>query len=53
MTLLEMSTKPVTTKQPLLPVLDVFSMGWVGKRLAQGVAAEMLPKMTHKPAYSS
>jgi len=34
-------------------VLDVFSAGWVGKRLAQGVVAEMLPNVTHDPAYSS
>jgi len=32
-------------EQPPLLVLDVFSAGWVGKRLAQGAAAEMLPKM--------
>jgi len=41
-TLLEMSTKPVTIRQqPLLPVLDEFSVGRVGKRLAHGAAAEM------------
>jgi len=43
-------TKPVIREQPLLPVLDVYSVGWVGKRLAQGVGAEMLPQMTHNPA---
>ena len=38
-------------EQPLLPVLDVFSMGWIIKRPSQGAAAEMLPKMTHDPTY--
>jgi len=38
-------------EQPLLSVLDVFSVGWVGIRPSQGAAAEMLPKMTHGPAY--
>jgi len=37
----------------LHPVLDVFSVRWVIKRPSQGVAAEMLPKMTHDPTYSS
>ena len=38
-------------EQPLSPSLDV--SGWVIKRPSQGVAAEMLPKMTHDPTYSS
>ena len=33
-----------TWGQPLLPVLDVFGMGWVIKRPSQSAAAEMLPK---------
>jgi len=41
-----------TWEQPLLPVLDVFGMGWVIKRPSQGAAAEMLPK-TYDPTYSS
>jgi len=40
-------------EQPLLPVLDVFSAGWVEIRPSQGAAAEMLPKMTQDPASSS
>jgi len=39
-------------EHPLLPALDVFSMGWITKRPSQGAAAEMLPK-THDPTYSS
>jgi len=31
----------------------MFSVGWVGKSLAQGAAVEMLPKMTHDPTCSS
>ena len=42
----------LTWEQSLLPVLDVFGMGWVIKRPSQGAAAEMLPK-TYDPAYSS
>ena len=41
-----------TWEQSLLPVLDVFGMGWVIKRPSQGAAAEMLPK-TYHPTYSS
>jgi len=41
-------------EQPLLPALDVFTVGWVEKRLAQDTAAAELPsKVTHDPAYSS
>ena len=40
-------------EQPLLPVLDVFSVGWVRIRPSQGAAAEMLLKMTHNPAHFS
>jgi len=48
-----MPAKPVPTR-PLLHVLDVFGVGWVGKCLAQGTAATAhLPKMTHDPTFSS
>jgi len=40
-------------EQPLLPVLDAFSVGWVRKHSPHGAAAEILLKMTHDPAYSS
>jgi len=40
-------------EQPLLPVLDVFSVGSVGIHPSHGAAAELLPEMTHGPAYSS
>jgi len=43
---------PMIIVELLLPVLDVFGMGWVIKRLSQGAAAEMLPK-TYDPTYSS
>jgi len=53
--LLEMSTKSVAAlrEQPLLPVLDVFSVGWEVEHLTQGAASEMLSNMTHDPACSS
>jgi len=44
--------RSLIAEQPLLPVLDVFGMGWVIKRPYQGAAAEMLPK-TYDPTYSS
>jgi len=40
-------------EQPLLPVLNVFGMGWVITRPSQSAAAQMLPKMTHDLTYSS
>jgi len=40
-------------EQSLLPALDVFGMGWVIKRLSQCAVAEMMPKTTHDPTYSS
>jgi len=40
-------------ERPLLPALNVFGVGWVIIRPFQGVAAEMLPNMTHDPTYSS
>jgi len=44
--------KQKSREQSLLPVLDVFSVSWIGKRLMQGTAAEMLPRMNHDPAFS-
>ena len=38
-------------EQPLLPVLDVFSVDWV--RPFQGAAASLLPRMTEDPAFCS
>jgi len=51
---LEMLTKCLLNMRATaaLPVLDVFSMGWVIKRPSQGMAAEMLPK-TYDPTYFS
>jgi len=40
-------------EKPLLPVLDVFAAGWVGKRPFQGAAASLPPKMTEGLAYCS
>jgi len=40
-------------EQPPLPALDMLNLGWVGERLARCAAAEILPKMTHDPTYSS
>ena len=41
-------------KQLLLPVLDVFSVSWVGIHHSQGAAAELLlAKMIQDQAYSS
>jgi len=50
---LKCSLKLSLREQPLLPVVDVFSAGWVGKALFQGTVASLLPKMTQEPAYCS
>jgi len=50
---LEMLAKSVNLRATAATVLDVFGMGWIIKRPSRGVAAEMLPKMTHDPTYSS
>jgi len=55
--LLKCSPNMLLWEQPLLPVLDVFSVGRVGirpsaERLPYAAAAERLPCMTQDPTYS-
>jgi len=53
MALLGMSTKPVTTRATTVSRSGCVQRGLGWKRLVKGLAAEMLLKMTHDPAYSS
>jgi len=39
-------------ERPLLPMLNVFGVGWVIIRPSQDAPAEILAKMTHDPTYS-
>jgi len=50
---IELLAKSVASRANTATSLDVFNVGWVRIRPSQGAAAEMLPKMTHDPAYFS